>query len=116
MKKVLLLTAALALLALALAACERRTTTTTTTPTEAPPQATVEPAPTEQPGPADAAKDVGDAAKDAGDALGNAVDDAVDLHEITCTSCLPESAPAALSSVNVPRHASLLRLAWTNSS
>ena len=45
------------------------------------------------------------------------------LHEITCTSCLSESYPAALSSVNVPRHASLLyavwlrtRLAWTNSS
>jgi hypothetical protein len=31
------------------------------------------------------------------------------------TLCLPESAIAALSSVNVPRHASLLRLALTHS-
>ena len=37
------------------------------------------------------------------------------LDETTCTSCLSESAPVALSSVNVPRHASILSLAWTNS-
>ena len=37
------------------------------------------------------------------------------LDETTCTSCLSESAPAALSSVNVPRRASILNLAWTNS-
>ena len=36
--------------------------------------------------------------------------------EIIHTLCLSESAIAALSSVNVPRHASLLRLALTNSS
>ena len=35
--------------------------------------------------------------------------------EIIHTLCLPESAIAALSSVDVPRHASLLRLALTNS-
>ena len=68
MKKVLLLMTALALLALALAACEGRTTTTTTTATEPPAQNTVEPAATKQPGPTDAAGDLGDAAKDAGDA------------------------------------------------
>ena len=36
--------------------------------------------------------------------------------EIIHTLCLSESAIAALSSVSVPRHASLLRLALTNSS
>ena len=35
--------------------------------------------------------------------------------EIIHTLCLPQFAIAALSSVNVPRHASLLRLALTNS-
>ena len=35
--------------------------------------------------------------------------------EIIHTLCLPEFAIAALSSVDVPRHASLLRLALTNS-